>query len=168
MMRYLFLIITLCVCSCGLRPYSEFNTNSHILTQISLGTIKGEQQHLIKNYLLNALNIYDQHNEIKYLLDVTVISQSNDSVVQKDSTVLEKTITINAAYVLKAKNNLTPLTQGTITLKSNFTSTASPYGSFVQEKKSYADALKLTVSDIKRNLIIYFAKNSKDKNENSH
>jgi hypothetical protein len=150
------------ITSCGLRPLSDFEKNSTVLTSISIGHIAGENSHLIANYLNNALNIYDIRTQKLYTIDLTVTSTIANAIIQKDSTILEKTITLSATYILKDIKTSKELEKRTIITRSNFLNTTSPYGSFVQEQKAYKEALQISINNIKKHLLLFFAKEYKN------
>ena len=160
------LIIMLCcfiLSSCGVRPLNDFDKHNNLLTQIELGNVSGEKTYLVKNQLINTLNPYNEDNKKLYIIDVTINSTNSNSIVQKDSTILEKTTNINLTYTLRKQGSSKELTKGNFVTKSSFFNTVSPYGSFVQENKAFEEALKLSITNLKRKLLIFFAKSQQNK-----
>lgn len=162
-MRHIIILFSfILLTSCGFRPLSDFENKTSELQEISLGAIKGENDHLIKNYLNNALNFYNEDSKKLYIIDVSVNSNTSNAIIQKDSTIVEKTITITSTYSLKDTKTMKVIDTKTIVTRSNFTNTTSPYGSFVQEQKAYRDALKTSIDEIKKHLLLFFAKKHKN------
>lgn len=158
-MPYIFLLL-ICIftTSCGLRPLSDFEKNDSLLTFISIGKISGHDSYLTENYLSNALNIYNTDTKKSYVIDVNIVLSKSNAIIQKDSRIVEQTMILASTYVLKDIKTLKELDRKTIVTRSNFSNTNSPYGSFIQEQKSYKETLKISVNDITKHLLLFFAK----------
>jgi hypothetical protein len=140
-MRYTFItLILLQLAACGFTPLHQ--TREHSLNQVEIAEIKGEQAHVFRGYLEDAM-YFDQSDEVKSIkLDVELVKTSDTALLTKDHTILRKDLNVVAKYTLRRMKDSRIIDTGTVKVIGGLEEVKSPFASFVQEEKIHDDSLK--------------------------
>ncbi len=161
-MRSFFLVIlVLLIDGCTLRPLVM---NDEQLKKVEIRKVVSDSP-VLRGYLLNLFDFYNADRTKDYIIDVVVTRNVNNSIIQKDSSILEKRIILNSSFVLYDKKGK-ELIRGNEMIAADYGDLSSPYGSYLKEQKIYHEALKQVAEDIKRQVMIYFL-NHKRNNEST-
>lgn len=133
-------LILLQTAACGFKPLHSVNENA--LTQVEVGSIKGEQAYKLRGYLEDAM-YFGNSQEIKSVkLDVDLVKTSDNALMAQDYTVIRKDLKIVANYKLTKIKDGRVIDAGTVKVIGGLEEVKSPFATFVQEEKIYEDSMQ--------------------------
>ncbi|MCH9753617.1 MAG: hypothetical protein K0T99_01795 [Alphaproteobacteria bacterium] len=153
---------------CSLTPLHKFN-NEHdsILTKVELGKINGEKEYILRHYLETELNPNNVQSEKDFVLDLHLAYFSEPTLVQKDSTIANSEMIVNASFALHNIKNNKKIKEGNIKVVTNYEENLSSFSSFSQKNKAYDNALKEIARSVKSYIIIALLNNDYITNEST-
>jgi len=169
-MKRLFFIFLFFVSACSVHTAHNYNKAMYSeLAQVGLTVSKGKDPYLIKQSFQNEfyLNGDDLYKNKKYILQLNISDSVGGWLIQSDSVILRKSLSLAASFSLKDLKTNKVLTNGTTRSLVVFSETPSAWSSYVSEEKAYEDALHDAMQNIRIQVSLFLAKQKhKGKNEN--
>jgi len=172
-MKKLFIVFLLFLSSCSFHTLYEYEGNSYAkLSQVGLGKIDGKRPFLIKQIFQNEfyLNEDDLHKTKKYEIYLNLGDGIGDWLIQSDSTILRKSLIINANFSLKSIKTGKVIDSGQVKSIVIFSESPSAWSSYVSEEKAYENATKdvMRLIRIQTSLLLAKLQKKEEEYENKH
>jgi hypothetical protein len=160
-MRKLFFIFLLLISSCSVHRMSSYNKEMHSeLAQVGVNVSAGKDIYLIKQAFQNEfyLNADDVYKEKKYDLYLRVSDGVGDWLIQDDSTILRKNLSMTINFSLKKIKTDKIIASGSAKSLFVFSESPSAWSSYVSAEKAYENALGDAMRSVRIKISLSLAK----------
>jgi hypothetical protein len=157
---YQMIALLLLLSSCSVHRLHQYDKEMNVeLAQIG-ATINGKEPYLIKQSFQNEfyLNAEDHYKERQYDIYLNVSSSVGDWLIQTDSTILRKNLTLYINYSLKNLKLNKIITKGSARSLIIYSESPSAWSSYVSAEKAYENALNDAMRSVRIQVALFLAK----------